>query len=164
MDLGQCFHHETRVEMINKVAHTIDSIKPGAVRILILQNEIQISFCDSPVVFVGKNFRGAGQQKGAVSGGINDSSLIRRSVGTTARRFRRPEILDISCGVARNRFKNQFPLVSLGLDLAHCEGMLVHIRRRCDQRRLPLDRAPAPDPVEWITPAIFFELGGSAIF
>ena len=55
VDLGQCFHHETCVEMIDEIAHTIDGIKPGAVRILILQNEIQISFCDSPVIFVPKN-------------------------------------------------------------------------------------------------------------
>ena len=88
--------------MIDEVAHAIDGIKPGAVRILILQNEIQISFCDPPVVFVAKNLGGAGQQEGAISGGVNDSSLIGRSVGTTARRFRRPEILDIGRGVARN--------------------------------------------------------------
>ena len=73
VDLGQCFHHETCMEMINEVTHTIDGIKPGAVRILILQNEIQISFCNSPVIFVGKNLGSAGQQEGAISGGVNDS-------------------------------------------------------------------------------------------
>ena len=107
VNLGQCLHHETGVEMINEIAHTIHGIKPGAVRILILQNKIQISFCDPPVVFVAKNLGGAGQQEGAISGGVDDSSLIERSVGTTARLFRRPEILDIGCGVARDRICDQ---------------------------------------------------------
>jgi len=88
--------------MIDEVAHAIDGIKPGAVRILILQNEIQISFCDPQIVFVAKDLGGAGQQEGAISSGINDSSLIGRSIGTTTRRFRRSEILDIGRGVARN--------------------------------------------------------------
>ena len=61
MDLGQGLHDETGVVVINKVAHAIDGIKPGAVRVLILEDEIQISFRDLPVVFVGKNLRSAGQ-------------------------------------------------------------------------------------------------------
>src|SRR5437870_551100 len=100
------------MEMINEVTHAIDSIKPGAVRILILQNEIQVSFCNPPVVFVAKNLGRAGQQEGAISGSVNDFPLIKRSVGTTARCFRCPEILNINSGVARNRFENQSPLVS----------------------------------------------------
>ena len=40
VDLSQCFHHETCMKMINEVTHTIDGIKPGTVRILILQDEI----------------------------------------------------------------------------------------------------------------------------
>ena len=54
VDLGQRFHDETRVIMINEIAHPIDGIKPGAVGILILQNEIQVSFRNLPIVFVGK--------------------------------------------------------------------------------------------------------------
>ena len=41
--------------MIDKIAHAIHSIGPGAIRILILQNEIQIPFCYSPVVILGEN-------------------------------------------------------------------------------------------------------------
>ena len=111
MDLGQRFHHETGVEMIDKIAHSIHGVKPRAVRVLILQNEIQISFCDPPVVFVAKNLGGAGQQEGAISGGVNDPAFIERSIGTTARRFRRPEILDISRGMSRDRLKNLRVLV-----------------------------------------------------
>ena len=37
-----------------------------------------------------------------------------RSVGTTAGRIRRPEILDVGCGVPRNRFENPFPLALVG--------------------------------------------------
>src|SRR4029077_3198004 len=151
------------MEMINEVTHTINSIKPGAVRVLILQNEIQISFCDPPVVFVAKKLRGAGQQEGAISGRVNDFPLIKRSVGTTARPFRRLEILDIGRRMARNRFENQFPLVSW-VQLKDLKERFVHIRRRCDQRCLSPNSSPAPDPVEWITPAIFFELAAVRFF
>src|SRR4029453_3939914 len=129
MDLGQCFHYETCMEMINKVAHAIDGIKPGAVWILILQNEIQVSFCDPPVVFLAKKLRGAGQQEGAVSGGVKDSSFIKRSVGTTARRFRGPEIFDIGCDVARNRLKNLRVLVTQ-IQRTEIRGQRTDVRRQ----------------------------------
>ena len=71
VNLGQRFHDEARVKMINEIAHPIDGIIPGAVGILILQDEIQVSFCDSPVIFIRKNLRGARQQKSAISGSVN---------------------------------------------------------------------------------------------
>src|SRR4030095_16382950 len=140
--------------MVDKVTHTIDCIKPGAIRILILQNEIQISFRDPPVVFVAKNLGSAGQKKGTITGGVNDSALVKRSVGTTARTLRRSEIFNIGCGVPRNRLQDEFPVVSW-VHLEDLKECFVHVRRSCDQRRLLFDHSAAPDPVEWITPAIF---------
>ena len=40
--------------MINEIADPIDGIEPGAVGILILQNEIQVSFGSLPVVVIRK--------------------------------------------------------------------------------------------------------------
>ena len=107
MNLGDGFHHETGVIVVDKISYSIHGVKPRTVRVLILQDEIQISFCDFPVVFDCKELGGARQQEGAISGSVNNSAFIERSVGTTAGRFRRSEILDISGGVSRNRFEDQ---------------------------------------------------------
>src|SRR5437868_6534132 len=37
VDFGQSLHDKTSVEVINKVTHTIDGVRPGTVRILILE-------------------------------------------------------------------------------------------------------------------------------
>ena len=61
--------------MVNEITHTIDGIKPGAVGVLIFQDEVQIPLGDSPVIVVGKDHGSAGQQEGAVSSSINNSPL-----------------------------------------------------------------------------------------
>jgi hypothetical protein len=45
--------------MIDEIAYPIDSIKPGTVGILILQNEIQVSFGSLPILAIGKKQRSA---------------------------------------------------------------------------------------------------------
>src|SRR5918996_5906883 len=102
VDLSQCFHDETGVIMINKIAHAIDCIEPGAIGILIFQNEIQISFSSPPIIVIGKDLRSAGQQKGAVRGGVNHSAFVERGIGTTAGILRRREILDVKSGMPSN--------------------------------------------------------------
>ena len=87
MNLRQRFHHKTGMIVIDKISYSIDSVKPRAVWVLILQNEIQISLCYLPVIFVAKNLGGAGEQKGTISGSIHNSALIERRVGTTTRFF-----------------------------------------------------------------------------
>ncbi len=175
--------------MVYKISHSIHSVKPRAVGILILQDEIQISFCDFPEVFIAKYLGGTGQQEGAISGGVNDSSFIERSIGATASRFGSAKVLDIGRGVPRYRVENLLEFIgfigswalscllanAFGVErwtlnfllfkkLVHLKKRLVHIRRRCDQRRFPLNRAPVPNPVEWITPAIFLKLGAARFF
>src|SRR5213595_3290975 len=97
--------------VIDKIPYPVDGVKPRAVRILVLQDEIQISFCDSPVVFIRKNLGGARQQEGAISRSINNATLVERSVGTTTGLFRCPEILDINGGVSRDRRHDVLPLI-----------------------------------------------------
>ena len=57
VDLRQSLHDKAGVIMINKIAHPIHCIEPGAIGILILQNEVQVSFRDLRVVFIGENLR-----------------------------------------------------------------------------------------------------------
>ncbi len=102
MNLGQRFHDKASVKVINEIAHTIEGVIPRAVWILILQNEVEIPFRDPPVIFVIKNLRSAGQEKRPISGGIDNSSFIMRSVGATAGCFRYPKVFDVVRGVARN--------------------------------------------------------------
>ena len=85
VNLRQRFHHETGVIVVYKVAYSIHCVRPRAVGVLILQDKIQVSFRDFPVIFVAKNLGGAGEQKGTISGGIDNPTLIERRVGTTAR-------------------------------------------------------------------------------
>src|SRR5205823_11718914 len=91
---------------INEISHSIHRVGPGTVRILILQNEVQISLGDLPVIVPGKNLGSARQQESPVSGRIDHSSFIIRSVGTTAGPVRYLEIFDVDCGVARNRLED----------------------------------------------------------
>src|SRR4030095_13898430 len=97
--------------VVDKISYSIDSVKPRTIRILVLQDEIQISFCDFPVIVVAKNLGGAGEQKGTISGSVNNSTFTERSIGTTAGRFRCFEILDVETSMASDRFKDQLQLV-----------------------------------------------------
>src|SRR5438093_11943585 len=107
MNLRQRFHHKTGMIVIDKISYSIDSVKPRAVWVLILQHEIQISFCYLPVIFVAKNLGGAGEQEGTISCSVNHPTCVERSVGTTTGLFRCPEILDITGGVSRNQLEDQ---------------------------------------------------------
>src|SRR5712691_198659 len=59
MDLGQCFHDEAGVKMIDKIAYSIDRVIPGTVAVLVFQNKIQIALGNLPVIVIGKNLRSA---------------------------------------------------------------------------------------------------------
>src|SRR5438552_4061779 len=111
MDLGQCFHHEASVEMINKISYSIHGIKPRTVGVLILQNEIQISFCSPPVFFVAKNLGRTGEQEGAISCSVNYPACVKRRVGRTAGLFGCPEILDVSGRMSCNRPEDLLVLI-----------------------------------------------------
>src|SRR4029453_3043762 len=105
MDFGQCLHHETGMVMVDKVAHTVHGVKPGAVGVLILQNEVQISLRHPQVILVSKDLRGAGQQEGSVSGGIDNSSLTEWSIRATARRLRGFEFFNVVHRMTRDRLE-----------------------------------------------------------
>ena len=111
MDFGESLHDEAGVIMINEIANPIDGIEPGAVGILIIQDEIQVSFSSLPVIVIGKDLRSARQQKSPVSGGVDDTAATVRSIGTTAGGFRCPEILDIVGSVSRDRRQDVLPLI-----------------------------------------------------
>ena len=49
MNLGESFHDEASVEVINEIAHSVDCVGPGTVRILRFQDEIQIPFGNFPI-------------------------------------------------------------------------------------------------------------------
>ena len=59
VDLGQCFHNETGVVVIDEIANAIDSIEPGTIGILALEHEVQVSFRDVPVILIGEKQRSA---------------------------------------------------------------------------------------------------------
>ena len=44
VNLGQRLHHETRVKVIDEVPHAIDGVVPRAVRILVVENEVEVAF------------------------------------------------------------------------------------------------------------------------
>src|SRR4029077_17181522 len=143
--------------VVDKISYSIDSVKPRAVWVLVLQDEIQIAFCDFPMVFLRKNLGGARQQESTISCSVNNSALIERSVGTTTGLFRCSKILNINSGVSRNRFEDQFPLVSW-VQFENLEEGFVRVRRCSNERCLFLDNSVTSDPVKWISPAIFLKI------
>ena len=60
VNLGQRLHHETGVIVINEITNSIHGVIPGPVSILILQNEIQVSFSGLPVIIIEKKPGSAG--------------------------------------------------------------------------------------------------------
>ena len=149
--------------MVDKVPYSIHRVKPRTVRVLAFQDEIQISFCDFPVVFGGQELRGARQQESAIGGSINNSAFIKRRVGRTAGLFRRLEILDVSGGVSCDRFKDQFPLFSW-VQLEDLKDRFLTVGSRSDEWRLFLDCAVPSDPIKGITPAIFLKVRAALFF
>ena len=76
MDLSQRFHDKAGVIVIDKVPHPVDGVIPGAILILIFENEIQIPLRRPCVIRVLENLGSAREQKGALSGGVDDSAFI----------------------------------------------------------------------------------------
>jgi hypothetical protein len=149
--------------VVDKVSYSIHCVEPRAVWVLALQHEIQISFGDFPIVFVGKKLGGARQQKGAIGGSINDPAFIERRVGTTAGTFRRSEILNISSGLSGNRFDDYFPFF-LSSQFENLEESFVTVGSRRNERRLFFDCAVTGDPIKGITLAIFLEARAARFF
>src|SRR5205823_6739052 len=160
MNLGQRLHDETGVVVVDKIAHSIHRVIPRTVLILILQNKIQISLGNSPVIVIREHAVSASQEKGTISGGVDNSALTEWAVGTTAGSFRRSEILNISTHMSNNRFDYPSPLFSR-VDLKNLQKGLINIGRAGDQRCLLFEHPPAPNPVKRIAPAILLEIAAT---
>ena len=56
VNLRQGFHDKAGMIVVDKIAYSIHGVIPRAVRVLLLQDEIQISFCYLPVIIVQKTW------------------------------------------------------------------------------------------------------------
>src|SRR5262249_11769095 len=52
LDLGERLHHKTSMKMIDKISFTVVSVVPGTIRILALENEVEISLRNLAVLVV----------------------------------------------------------------------------------------------------------------
>src|SRR4029079_16179403 len=111
VDLRQCFHDKTSVIVVNEIANPIYGVEPGAVGILIIQDELQVAFSCIEVPIVREYLRSAGEHERAVSPGVNDSTTIIGRVRTTAGVCRCLEILNINGGVPRDRLDDSLVLL-----------------------------------------------------
>src|ERR1700681_1079626 len=102
MNLSESFHDKARMEVVNEITNPIHCVVPGAVSILVFQNEIQVPFSNSRIRVVGKELRSVREQKGSISSGIDHSSTIKRTIRTAAGSFRDSEILNVRSCVPRN--------------------------------------------------------------
>src|SRR6266496_5451249 len=95
--------------MIDEITNPVDCVEPGAVGVLILQDEMQVALSHSKIALFREYLGSACEHKGAVSCCVNDSAGIKRCVGTTAGLSRDREILDVVERVARNGRRDLFP-------------------------------------------------------
>src|SRR3982751_2500721 len=100
VNLRDGLHYETSVIVVDKISYSIHGVEPRTVGVLILQNEIHISLCNPPVLFIAKNLRRTREEEGAIRCSIDYPADVKRRVGRTAGTFRRSEILNISSGMS----------------------------------------------------------------
>ena len=101
VDLGQRLHHETRVKVVDEVPHAINGVIPRAIRILRVENEIEISLSRFQVRTLCKQLRRARQQKCAICRRIDDTTTVERRIGAGGGIIRQFELLDVGEGVSR---------------------------------------------------------------
>ena len=57
VDLGQRFHNEAGVVMVNKITDFIHSIIPGTIGVLIIEDKVHVALRSHPVLFLVENLR-----------------------------------------------------------------------------------------------------------
>src|SRR5438876_174052 len=82
----------------------------------VLENEIQVPFCDLPVLVIEKDLGSTVEQESPVSGRIDHSPFIVRGVRATASGFGCPEILDIIGRMSRDRGDDSPVIIELRVE------------------------------------------------
>src|ERR1700674_748681 len=154
-DFCQGFQHKTCVKVIYEVSLTLIGIVPRAVRILRLDDEVQVSFRDPPKFLLREIQGRLGQKKGSVGARVYDASRVTWFRCVRACRCRRggleiPIVLEDMQG---DRLHDLSPL-GISIDPMNLPEGLVNIGYGRDEGGPCLDGAASCFPIEWITPAV----------